>query len=198
MFTGRGVLIIGMLLVIGLIYALAGQNAEATGKTAKWKIYKTVNFSLRYPPSFKVESQQGQIGGGYLDTGIVKIAFPDNAFQGENTNYKEAFLVVSTSTKPQTVADCTKFAGLITPGNQIGQLKINGVKFKTLTVGEGAAGNHIESKLYRNVHKGTCYEIALVVITVNKDAFTPPRKEFDKQQAFCILEQMRDTFTFLK
>ena len=85
----------------------------------------------------------------------MKIAFPDKAFQGENTNYKEAFLVVSTSSKQQTVANCTKFAGLGGIGNQIGQVEINGVKFKTLTTGEGAAGNHIESKLYRNVHEGS-------------------------------------------
>ena len=155
MFARRGVFIIGMLLLIAPIYALASKNAESPGKTTKWKVYKTDNFSLRYPPDFKVESLQGQSGGGYLDTGIVKIAFPDKAFQGENTNYKEAFLVVSTSSKQQTVANCTKFAGLGGIGNQIGQVEINGVKLKTLTTGEGAAGNHIESKLYRNVHEGS-------------------------------------------
>ena len=66
MFARRGVFIIGMLLLIAPIYALASKNAESPGKTTKWKVYKTDNFSLRYPPDFKVESLQGQSGGGYL------------------------------------------------------------------------------------------------------------------------------------
>jgi hypothetical protein len=175
------------------------RNAESLGTTTNWKSYKTVDISLRYPPDFKVESLEGQSGGGgYLDTGIVKIRFPDKAFQDENTNCREAFLVVSKSSKPERVANCTKFNDLGGPDNGIGRIKINGVDFKTRTMQEGAAGNRYESKLYRNMHKGSCYEIALVVRTVNKDAFEPPLKEFDKQKAYCILEQMRDTLAFIK
>jgi hypothetical protein len=176
---------------------MSEEKTSSCNEATNWKSFETDDFSLRYPPNFQIESLAGQ-RGLYLGMGVVKISFPDKAFEDENTTYRAAYLVVNRSSDQDEIADCAKFFSHPGPfiDNGPRQVEINGVTFTTRTIREGAAGNFYESQLYRSLHAGICYEIALVVHTVNRYNYTPPLQEFDNQKAYTRLEQIRDTFSF--
>ncbi len=160
-----------------------------------WKTFSNPgDFTLRYPANFESATGAG-FGGANLDESIIKIAIPDGTYNTVGTNYSEAYLVVSRSTKPEVVHTCLDFeAGY--PASKGPDVRSNGITFRYATTVEPAAGNIYESALYRTVYQSRCYEIALVVHTGNALNYDPPVAEFDRSLAIRPLEEIFRTFAF--
>jgi len=161
-----------------------------------WLTYTEDNFfSLKYPPEFPIQTGEG-IGGAFLENSMVKVSFPDSA-RDNKTNYAEAYVVVSSSDSFQS---CTSFSDFPYLNNPQPETKvINGIEFKVEPVSDAGAGNLYTSHLYRTLHNGICYELSLTVHTGN--IYNYPEgmvTEFDQSKAFNILEEIANTFQFLK
>lgn len=158
-------------------------------------VYDKNGITIAYPDTLNVESGTG-LGGGNLDTTIVKFSIPKELVASENTNFNEAYLIVSKSTKPDTISKCASFGDL---GNMTGiaeSVTINGIQFSSHDTSEGAAGNLYDSKLYRTVHKSTCYELAMVTHTGNINNYDPPVTEFNQAEVMTILTPVLAGFGF--
>lgn len=158
-------------------------------------IYDKNGITIAYPDTLNIESGIG-LGGGNLDTTIVKFSIPKNLVASENTNFNEAYLIVSKSTKPVAISTCASFADL---GNATGiaeSVTINGIQFSSQDTAEGAAGNIYDSKLYRTVHKSTCYELAMVTHTSNISNYDPPVTVFNQTEVMTILTPVLAGFSF--
>ncbi len=158
-------------------------------------VYDKNGITITYPDTLNVESGTG-LGGGNLDTTIVKFSIPKELVASEKTNFNEAYLLISKSNKPDAVSKCASFADL---GNVTGiaeSVTINGIQFSSQDTAEGAAGNVYDSKLYRTVHKSTCYELAMVTHTGNISNYDPPVTEFNQAEAMAILTPVLAEFSF--
>lgn len=165
--------------------------------TANWELYNEPGqFSLEHPADFVVE--EGVDFGVNIGESIVKISFPEESFNETPTNFNDAYFVISASEAEEDVAICTNYGdlGSARPG-EAGEIQINGVTFSTWSQVEAAAGNLYESKLYRTVRDNRCYEAALVLHTGNIANYPEGTViEFDKTQAFSVLENILFTLNF--
>jgi hypothetical protein len=162
---------------------------------APWEEFtRPGDFTLRYPANFKLETGDG-FGGANLDESIVRISIPEGVFGTVGTNYSEAYLVVSRSTKPEVVHTCVDFSSEENVRKGSG-IRSDGINFSYGTTVEAAAGNIYESALYRTTFQSRCYEIALVIHTGNAGNYDPPVAEFDRSLALEPLEEILRTFTF--
>jgi hypothetical protein len=154
-------------------------------------------YSVTYPRDFDVY-RDDQANGNFIGTPRVKLAFPQDAFQTPKTNYGEAYMTVSFADDSASVKNC--FANPLQGGDQpplTDTETINGITYHTGNVVEPAAGNIYTSQVYRVVQDSRCYEIVLTVHTGNIQNYTPGAvQEFDKTQAFQILDKMLGTFAF--
>ncbi|MCK9360889.1 hypothetical protein M0Q28_01530 [Patescibacteria group bacterium] len=160
-----------------------------------WSVFsRPGDFSLRYPANFELTEGEG-FGGANLDESIVRIGIPDGIYTTIGTNYSEAYLVVSRSTKPEVVHTCLDFDPAY-PVSKGPDVRSNGITFRFATTTEAAAGNIYESALYRTTYQSRCYEIALVIHTGNAGNYDPPVAEFDRSLAMEPLEEIFRTFAF--
>lgn len=173
-----------------------------------WKVWKdgsydrtrdvTIGYQVGYPRDFDVY-RGDQASGGYLNAPRVKISFPQDAFLTPKTNYGEAFMTVSVSSTPSAVKDCYKNP-IPAPGSDptlSTDAKVNGIDFKTGHLVDVGAGQIYDTDLYRTMHEGSCYEVALTVHTGNIHNYPDGTvTEFDKSRATSILDKMLGTFTF--
>jgi hypothetical protein len=153
--------------------------------------------SLSYPPDFVVESGTG-LGGGYIGTSVLKVAFPGGYFDAENTNFVEAFILISKTANQDALSRCADFTDVQNSVSEIGGRVVRGVSFRTLTALGVAAGSRYESRLYRAVRGDQCFEIALTLHTGDRENYSPPVREFEKSQAFDVLEDILSTVKFIR
>lgn len=159
------------------------------------RIYNNTDFTLSYPSNFSIQTDTNAAGGNFLDTPILKVRFPENAFS--NTNFSEAYFVVSRSNEKITSLDCTGFIGTPDPASTANQQQtINNILFTDKDLTDASAGNIYESKVYRTFHNDTCYEVALTLHTGNIHNYDPSVQEFKKSTAFDVLHQILATFHF--
>lgn len=153
-------------------------------------------FSISYPKTYQANSGSG-LGGANLDTSYVSIALPDGLFSTSGTNYVESYIVISSSTSSDSLKNCTSFQDVNQdPEMKVTTMSIGGVNFSSTETGDAAAGNLYNSKLYRTVYEGACYEAALVVHTGNIGNYDPGVTEFDQTQALDRLMSVLQTFKF--
>jgi len=176
-------------------WLVTGVTLASYNASLGWPAYMKDNlFSFKYPSDFTIQEGEG-IGGAFLDNSIVKVAFPAS-YRDNKTNYAEAYMAVSSSTK---LTNCTNFGDFPYLTNPQPQTKvINGVEFKVMQVSDAGAGNLYTSNLYRTVYENICYELSLTVHTGN--IYNYPEgtvTEFDKNKAFSVLEEIANTFQFL-
>ncbi len=124
----------------------------------------------------------------------MTIAIPKGTFAEPKNNFSEGYATVSSSTKKGTEAAC--FAK---PDGATGEYADvnNGddMMTKRIDATGAAAGNLYDSRVYRTLYAGTCYEVALTVHTTNIGNYEPGTvAEFDKEEAFKLLEDIRNTF----
>lgn len=147
--------------------------------------YEGDGISLKYPTTLSTESGTG-MGGGNLDTSLIKFMVPAEIVASEGTNFNEAYLLVSSSNKPATLKTCLNYSDVGTASKPFAT-SINNIEFSRLDTTDAAAGNRYSTQLYRAIDNNTCYELALVIHTGNIQNYDPPVKEFDANQAIQIL-----------
>lgn len=170
-----------------------------------WKVWKdgtvsadgkTYNgYFVSYPRDFDVHSGT-DASGNLMGTPRVKISFPEDAFMTPKTNYGEAYMTVSVASDQPSIKNC--YANPDQSGSSLVKVEtINGITYHVGNLVEPAAGNIYDSEVYRAIEGLQCYEVVLTVHTGNIQNYTPGTvQEFDKKQAFLVLEKMLGTLTF--
>lgn len=159
------------------------------------KTYDQNGIFLQYADKFTGQTGNN-MGGANLDTSLIKVSIPKEMVTSANTNFNEAYLVVSKSTAPKTVSTCTAFTETNHTTDTFTTVTINGIIFTASNASDAGAGNLYTSKLYRTVHKNTCYELALVVHTSNIHNYDPPVTEFNQNEAIALLSPVLNSFRF--
>lgn len=156
---------------------------------------KEFGFQLQYPEGSDVKKEGSE---GFLrvtQNGAVaaRIFLSDSLFKGTNLN--EAAVVVGVSSDNDAISKCNK--AVDTQEQDLGTTNINGVSFHAFAATGAAAGNLYESKIYRTIHNGSCYEIVDMLHSGNIGNYPAGSvKEFDKPKFSGILESITRTFIF--
>jgi hypothetical protein len=128
---------------------------------------------------------------------IACVAYPANEMKG--TTFQAAAFSVSRLKKATAESECLKVEE---PPPHVGKARnetVNGVKFK-VTEAEGVAtGNVIDGYVYRNFHKGKCYELDIRIASSNIGNFDPGTvKIFDSEKVERTLKAVLASFRFLR
>lgn len=152
-------------------------------------------FKLWYPEGSAMR-QEGFEGFLRVTSGganAVGIFLANSLFAG--TNLDEAAVSVGASSDPAAIANCDKAAD---PEEKSGgAVIINGIAFNSFNAVGVGAGNIYESKIYRTVRNGSCYEIVEILHSGNIGNYpSGTAAEFDKPKFSGILEKIARTFVF--
>lgn len=204
-----------IIIIFGIIF-LGKKEAAAPGEeqqaaleeaTKDWETWEsgTYNsdadqstlYTVSHPKDFVV-SRRATARGGFLKNPLVTMAFPKGAFAEPKSTYSEGYATISSSKAKNTEEKC-----FVAPEEATGEFAAvetwNDLVVKRVDATDPGAGNIYTSRIYRTVFDGTCYEVALTVHTTalaNYEAGTVV--EFDKEQAFSVLENIRMTFGLRK
>ena len=185
-----------MKILLGIIVVVA----VAVGAFFFWfrlDVLEADAFTISHPRGVEVEVGS-DLSGGFISPSIVKLSYSKEAFNAEGTNFSEAYLVIGKSVGKDSAAECTQFNDIQNGEPVIAKEEvINEEVFSAADTVGAAAGNRYHSRLYRTLHEGACYEIALTVHTSNIDNYPEGTvEEFNSAQAFIVLEQIFRTFEF--
>lgn len=164
--------------------------------TVEKLLYKdpSLGFSLRYPNNAEARKENLE---GYMNItreGVVGIFFPVSLFTG--TNLSEAAVLVGVSNESDVLARCEK-TNADTEETGTGTATIENVVFHTFEVNGAAAGNIYETKIFRVIHGGICYEIIELLHSGNIDNYDlGTAKEFNKPKFFDMLDAITNSFRF--
>lgn len=112
-----------------------------------------------------------------------------------NTNFREAKFTVGSSSDSVAITECL----LPTNGERAkGEVTINDVVFKKITLTNAGAGNYYDTTSYRTMHEGICYAVEYTIHSTNIGNYSPEQniKEFDTAFIVKILEDMVKSFEF--
>ena len=157
------------------------------------------SYKLRYPRDFDV-LRGDSASGGLIGNPVVQLAFPEDAFQTPRTNYGGAYLIISIGTDKPSIDNCYKKPShmLLLGANaepSDTQL-INGRIFYTDIFKDLAAGSIYDSKIYRVLVDGRCFEVTQTIHTGNISNYPAgTATEFDQSKAMSILNQILETLT---
>ncbi len=148
-------------------------------------------YTVSYPKDF-VLSKKATARGGFLGNPLVTMAFPDGSFATPKSNFSEGYATVSSNKSKNTESKC--FAKPAEATGEFVDVDTN-TTMKRIDASDAGAGNLYTSRIYRTLYDNVCYEVALTVHTTNVDNYDPGTVvEFDKEQAFAILETIRNSF----
>lgn len=155
------------------------------------------SYKLRYPRDFDVLRGDSAYGG-FIGNPVVRLAFPEDAFQ--TPNYGEAYLVISMGIDKPSLDNCYKKPSHMVLHGANAELSdtqvINGITFHTGIFRDLGAGSIYDSKIYRVLVDGCCFEAVQTIHTGNIANYPAgTATEFDQSKAMSILNQMLDTFT---
>ncbi len=151
----------------------------------------TVSYTLDYPRDFDVRTGNDAAGGNFMEsTSRASISFPEDAYDAQKTNFAGGTVIISVANATGDADSCNR-----APDDQNlvfkGAGDINGVGFFVATTSDAGAGNFYDSRVYRTVYSGHCYEFVLVIHTTNVGNYDPGTvTEFDKNQAWSVLESI--------
>lgn len=157
------------------------------------------SYKLRYPRDFDV-LQGDSASGGLIGNPAVQLAFPEDAFQTPRTNYGGAYLTISIGTDKPSLDNCYKRPSRMKLLGAKAKLSdtqvINGRIFYTDTFKDFAAGSIFDSRIYRILVDGRCFEVAQTIHTGNISNYPAgTATKFDQSKAMNILNQMLGTLT---
>jgi len=157
------------------------------------------SYKLQYPRDFDV-LRGDSASGGLIGDPAVQLAFPEDAFQTPRTNYGGAYLTISIGTDKPSLDNCYKKPShmkLPAASAKFSDTQlINGRIFYTDTFQDLAAGSVYDSKIYRVLVDGRCFEAVQTIHTGNIANYPAgTATEFDQSKAMSILNQMLDTLT---
>lgn len=138
-------------------------------------------------------NQEGYLSATTSGAAVVGVYLPEALFQG--TNLSEAAVLVGVSPDPEAIAKCE--VPVDTQEQARGTENIDGVTFSVFESTGAAAGNTYESRIFRTMRNGSCYEIVEMLHSGNIGNY-PERtvREFDKPKFSGILERAAQTFVF--
>ncbi len=198
-----GIVLVGVIAVSYEIVRLGQSNAIAPSSGTVSIIPGTNNqiyrdtahgFSISYPSTVTPKHEAFE---GYLPvTGqaAVGLFLPEALFAG--TNLGEAALIVGVSKAPTALANCSA-ASNSGEEKETGIASLAGASWYTFSGVSPAAGNLYETKVYRTIRNGACYEMVELLHSGNIYNYTPGTvKEFDKATFVGILDRMAQSFVF--
>lgn len=147
------------------------------------------NFSFFYPEKYVFNPVMGY---QYVaNNSLVRVDLPESDFTG--TNLGEASFIVGASRDEKAINACLKPADEENAASSIES--INGTEMKVFNgVGVGA-GNIYETKSYRTVKNGICYEATLLLHSGNIGNYEPGTvEEFNHEKALNGLIEILNTF----
>ncbi len=153
-------------------------------------------YSFSYPRDFDLGTGDLANGGFLYGDAQVTARTPRDAFQKPKSNFGDASFTVSVASGTKAVADCYQMpvGGRGVPG-ATSTVTVNGTSFLTAQTSDAGAGNVYDSRVYRAVFNGFCFEAALTVHTGNIGMYTPGTVvPFDENKAFGILEEILGSF----
>lgn len=152
-------------------------------------------YSFSYPRDFDLSAQNP--AGGYLTNAAqVSVSTPADAFQNPKSNFGSASLTVSVTSSVPAVAGCYNMPpGVSGKPAATSTAMVNGISFETAATTDVGAGQIYDSRIYRTIFNGFCFEAALTVHTGNIGMYTPGAVvPFDQEKAFSLLEAVFDSF----
>jgi len=174
------------------------ENSPEIIPGAKSLLYQNQEFGFKlwYPEGSDVRTQgfEGFLRATSDGANVVGVFLPENLFTG--TNLAEAVVAIGTNPDPDALAKCGKAAD--SEEKSSGTININGAEFNSFDATGVGAGNLYESKIYRTVHNGSCYEIVEMLHSGNIGNYPAGTvKEFDKPKFSGFLEKIVQTFAFI-
>jgi hypothetical protein len=151
------------------------------------------SYSIQYPRDFDVYPRD-LASGSLIGDSIVKITFPQDAFQTPKTNFGEAYITISMVTGTEALANCYFLDSAQGQEEMTTTADINGIQFRTGHTVDVGAGNIYDSEVHRTIFDNRCFEAIETVHTGNIGNYPEGTvTEFDKSHATNILDQMLKT-----
>ncbi|HVY68027.1 MAG TPA: hypothetical protein VHA30_04005 [Patescibacteria group bacterium] len=178
--------------------------SSTPGQTAGWNSYASPDkygFSFQYPADFGFDTDIEHVRGlAYIpvcDENMAACAYLARD-KYPNTNFDGAGVSVNIDPSLNTESKCYNFqVSTSAAQNQVADMDINGVAFKSATGGDAGAGHSEKVQVYRNFHNGLCYEIAQHVGSTNIDNYPQGTVQpFDQEQVWQNLMDVVMTFKF--
>jgi membrane-bound inhibitor of C-type lysozyme len=127
---------------------------------------------------------------------LARITVPSSYEPG--TNFGDARFTVGTSADPSAVASCLTNPSGNVNGNST-SVTIGDVSFTKFTFGDVAAGNRYDTTSYRTVRGGQCYAVEYTIHYGNIQNYPAGAvKEFDEAKVQAVLDEMAQSFKFLR
>lgn len=158
---------------------------------------KEFGFRFWYPEGSNVrkENFEGYLKATQNGVTVAAIFLDESLFKG--TNLSEAAVVVGVSPDKGALANCER--AVDNQEIERGTADIRGATFHLFEATGVGAGNIYESKIYRTIMDGSCYEIVELLHSGNIGNYPQDTvKEFDKAKFTGILENIVHTFVFIK
>lgn len=156
---------------------------------------KEFGFEAWYPEgsSIKNENLEGYLKAAASGVTAFAVFLSEDLFKGMNLS--EAAVLVGVSPETNAVQRCSV---LFDPSEQAGGTAFIGDNsFHVFESTGAAAGNIYESKIYRAIYNGSCYEIVELLHSENIGNYPEGAvAEFDKAKFSGILEKIVQTFSF--
>lgn len=158
-------------------------------------------FSLQYPEEFGFDTDYNRVKGlAYIpvcDQNMAACAYISrDKYPG--TNFDGAGVSVNIDQSLNSETKCYNFKVATNAAqNQVADVNINDVIFKSATGGDAGLGHSETVKVYRNFHNGMCYEIAARVGQTAIGNYPEGTvKPFDENQVWQKLQSVVSTFLF--
>ena len=187
----------------------AGANAKNTFTD------QSDTFSFKYPKTFNVVG--GEIGftqgwrqnAETLGNLFVSVIVPRSFMP--KTNFSDATFTVGASSNPDAIANCSKPTNgethALAPGEHgdanTGKpvvVPINGTNFTKILLSDAAMSNYYDTVSYRTMKDGMCYAVEYTIHSTNAAVYDPAMgiQEFDRKKIETIMQDMVNSFTFIK
>lgn len=200
---------ISLFLILAIFLFLIFSFSKTTEKTSEPKddsqnsqmssgVFKNPDFTFNYPENL-IQKDYGQKLAWRTNTSVsgenhASILLPQSIQSG--TNFGDARFSVGSSSEEVAIEECL----IPTNGERAkGEVTINGVNFKKITLTEVGLGNYYDSTSYRTIHDGKCYVVEYTIHSVNLRNFDPSQniQEFDTEFVVETLESMVKSFKFI-
>jgi hypothetical protein len=131
---------------------------------------------------------------------LVCLAYPRNKYT-DTPAFEAAAFSVGVVGKIANEADCRAGSANWNVEEKGKAVTIGGATFHVFRTSSAGMSQGFDQLIYRTFHTGKCYQLAIATAVANAKVFDPPAREMtqlDWNQVNHTLEQVRDSFAFLK
>lgn len=161
-------------------------------------VFKNSEFTFQYPVD-RIAKDYNEISPWRTNTqtkGVFHVGILIPSSVQPNTNFREAKFTIGSSSDPLALVGCL----VPTNGERAkGEVIIQGIVFKKITLTEAGAGNYYDTTSYRTIHENMCYVVEYTIHSSNLRNYSPEQniQEFDTPFIVETLESMAKSFQFL-